>query len=177
MPPKRKTVVVSDSEEDEDNNNKKNKSSQYYKFLNRSGPSNPGSKEIPQGQENCLQGLTLVFTGELESLSREEGVELAKKYGAKVTAAPSGRTSYVILGRDAGPKKLETIKAKKIKTLNEDEFLEMVRSREYEMDDKAQEKLKKEQEKIKEDAKELERIEDLQKKDLDEAKSKGNPKS
>ena len=53
----------------------------------------------------------------------------------------------------------------------------MVRSREYEMDDKAQEKLKKEQEKIKEDAKELERIEDLQKKDLDEAKSKGNPKS
>ena len=33
---------------------------------------------------NFLQGLTFVFTGELESLSREEAQDLAKRYGALV---------------------------------------------------------------------------------------------
>jgi BRCT domain type II-containing protein len=46
------------------------------------GPKNPGGKEIPQGQPDCLGGLTLVFTGELETLGRDEAVELAKRYGA-----------------------------------------------------------------------------------------------
>jgi replication factor C subunit 1 len=46
------------------------------------GPKNPGGKEIPQGQTDCLGGLTLVFTGELETLGRDEAVELAKRYGA-----------------------------------------------------------------------------------------------
>jgi hypothetical protein len=34
---------------------------------------------------------------------------LVKKYGGKVVGAPSSKTSYVVLGADAGPKKLETI--------------------------------------------------------------------
>jgi replication factor C subunit 1 len=46
------------------------------------GPAAPGSKDIPDGAPNCLAGLTLVFTGELQSLSREEAQDLAKKYGA-----------------------------------------------------------------------------------------------
>lgn len=40
-----------------------------------------GSKDIPAGEDNCLTGLTFVFTGELESLSREAGQDLAKRYG------------------------------------------------------------------------------------------------
>lgn len=46
------------------------------------GPAAPGSKEIPDGQPNCLAGLTIVFTGELESLSREEAQDVAKRFGA-----------------------------------------------------------------------------------------------
>jgi replication factor C subunit 1 len=46
----------------------------------KAGPSNPGSKEIPEGAPDCLAGLTFVFTGELESLGREEAIELAKRY-------------------------------------------------------------------------------------------------
>ena len=46
------------------------------------GPLNPGSKEIPVGKPNCLAGLTLVFTGELSSISRDEASDLAKRYGA-----------------------------------------------------------------------------------------------
>ena len=44
------------------------------------GLKNPGSKEIPEGELDCLAGLTFVFTGELESLGREEAQNLAKKY-------------------------------------------------------------------------------------------------
>lgn len=46
------------------------------------GPRAPGSKDIPDGKPDCLSGLTLVFTGELESLGRDDAIELAKRYGA-----------------------------------------------------------------------------------------------
>ena len=36
---------------------------------------------------------------------------------SRVTGAPSGKTDYVVVGRDAGPKKLETIKKLGIKTV------------------------------------------------------------
>ncbi|ORY34194.1 hypothetical protein BCR39DRAFT_188440, partial [Naematelia encephala] len=74
------------------------------------GPKNPGSKEVPEGAPECLAGLTFVFTGELESLGREESQELAKRYGGKVTTAPSKKTSYVIVGENAGPSKVKKIK-------------------------------------------------------------------
>ena len=86
-----------------------------------------GSKELPEGAENCLAGLSFVFTGLLDSLSRDDGAALIKSYGGKVVGAPSSRTSYVILGNDAGPKKLETIAKYKIKTINEDGLFELVR--------------------------------------------------
>lgn len=46
------------------------------------GPSAPGSKPVPAAKDpNCLAGLTFVFTGELSAFSREEAIELAKRYG------------------------------------------------------------------------------------------------
>ncbi len=48
------------------------------------GPKAPGSKEIPEGAPNCLEGLTFVFTGELESIGRDDAVELAKRYSGSV---------------------------------------------------------------------------------------------
>lgn len=86
-----------------------------------------GSKEIPVGAENCLASLTFVFTGLLDSLGREEGQALVKRYGGKVTGTPSTRTSYVVLGNDAGPKKLETIAKHNIKTIKEDGLFELIR--------------------------------------------------
>lgn len=86
-----------------------------------------GSKEIPMGAENCLAGLTFVFTGLLESLQRDEGIELVKRYGGKVTGGPSSKTSYVVLGNDAGPKKLETIAKYNLKVINENGLFELIR--------------------------------------------------
>lgn len=90
-------------------------------------PPAAGTVEIPVGAENCLAGLTFVFTGVLNSLGREEGQNLVKQYGGKVTGAPSKKTSYVVLGSDAGPKKLETIQKLGIKTINEEGLFELIR--------------------------------------------------
>ncbi|MBW0475959.1 hypothetical protein O181_015674 [Austropuccinia psidii MF-1] len=119
----------------------------WFPGQQRVGPSAPGSKPIPLGQENCLAGLTFVFTGELESLSREECISLCKKYGGRVTTAPSSKTSYVVLGADAGPKKLELIKKHNIKSISEDEFLSLIATRSPgEVDAKT---LKKQEEEVK----------------------------
>ncbi|PWN28574.1 DNA replication factor C, large subunit [Jaminaea rosea] len=113
------------------------------------GPSNPGSKEIPEGKPNCLAGLTFVFTGQLESLAREDAQALVKRLGAKVTGAPSSKTSFVVLGEDAGPSKLKKIKEAKIDTLTEDGLLDLIRSRgDQPMDEETKRKLQEEKDKI-----------------------------
>lgn len=87
---------------------------------------NPGSKEIPEGKENCLFGLTFVFTGILQSLERSQAQDLVRQYGGKVTTAPSKNTSYVVLGEQAGPKKIEKIGKLGIKMIDEDGLLKMI---------------------------------------------------
>ncbi|CCA68684.1 related to replication factor C protein [Serendipita indica DSM 11827] len=129
-----------------------------------SGPAAPGSKEIPIGQPNCLANLAFVFTGELDSLSREEAQDLAKRYGGRVTTAPSSKTSFVVLGNNAGPSKLSMIEKHNLKTLSEDQFLDLIRTRKGVLDEKALDKLRKEEEKIKKDAEEMEKKEKEQKK-------------
>ncbi|KAJ5993862.1 Replication factor C subunit 1 [Penicillium sp. IBT 35674x] len=90
-------------------------------------PPTTGTKDIPVGAENCLAGLAFVFTGVQETLGREEGQELVKRYGGKVTGAPSSKTSYVVLGSDAGPSKLKTIAKHNLKTISEDGLFELIR--------------------------------------------------
>lgn len=83
--------------------------------------------ELPQGEENCLAGMTFVFTGQMQRLGREQGQSLVKQYGGKVVGAPSKKTSYVVLGEDAGPKKLATIQEHKLKVINEEGLFELIK--------------------------------------------------
>ncbi|KAJ3318387.1 hypothetical protein HDV06_003072 [Boothiomyces sp. JEL0866] len=85
-------------------------------------------RPAPIGAPNCLAGLTFVFTGDLASLSREDATDIIKRYGGRVTSAPSKKTSYVVVGQDPGPKKMEKIAGLKLKTLNEDEFYDFINS-------------------------------------------------
>ncbi|CAI4036511.1 hypothetical protein SMKI_15G3580 [Saccharomyces mikatae IFO 1815] len=78
--------------------------------------------DFPEGKPNCLLGLTIVFTGILPTLERGASEALAKRYGARVTKSISSKTSVVVLGDEAGPKKLEKIKQLKIKAIDEEGF-------------------------------------------------------
>ena len=123
-----------------------------------------GTKEIPDGAENCLGGLSFVFTGILDTLGREDGTALVKRYGGKVTTAPSKNTSYVVLGKEAGPKKLETIQKLALKTINEDGLFALIRKMpagggEGKHADKFADKKAKEEAKIRKDAADLDRQE------------------
>ncbi|KAF0274881.1 hypothetical protein FOG51_00059 [Hanseniaspora uvarum] len=79
-----------------------------------------------EGAEDCLLGLTIVFTGVLPTLEREVAENIAKKYGARVTKSISGKTSLVVLGDEAGPSKVEKIKKLKIKCINEEGFKQLI---------------------------------------------------
>ena len=88
---------------------KPSRSDSYRSYLNRSGPKAPGSKPIPEGEEDCLDGLTFVITGVLDSMEREQASDLIKKYGGRVTGSVSKKTSYLVIGEDAGQSKLSKV--------------------------------------------------------------------
>ncbi|HEY0704791.1 MAG TPA: NAD-dependent DNA ligase LigA [Candidatus Acidoferrales bacterium] len=66
-------------------------------------------------------GMTFVFTGTLTNHSREEAQALAVAHGAKIGGSVSKKTSYVVVGSDAGSK-LAKAQALKVKILTEPEF-------------------------------------------------------
>ncbi|KAL7944356.1 replication factor RFC1 C terminal domain-containing protein [Trichoderma barbatum] len=123
-------------------------------------PSLP-SGELPEGEEECLSGLTFVFTGVLQTIGRDEAQALVKRYGGKVTGQPSSKTSFVVLGGDAGPSKLAKIKANGIKTIDENGLFDLIRKLPAfggtgKGAQKAQEKKKAEEEKVKQQVAEME---------------------
>ncbi|KAK3989555.1 replication factor RFC1 C terminal domain-containing protein [Cladorrhinum sp. PSN332] len=95
---------------------------------NSGPPPMAGTAEIPEGEEDCLAGKTFVFTGLLKTIAREEAQALVKRYGGKITGAPSGKTDFVVLGDDAGPSKLRKIKELKIKTIDEEGLFYLIKT-------------------------------------------------
>lgn len=108
---------------------KKVNSSAYRNFLNREGPRALGSKEIPEGAENCLEGCVFVVTGVLESMERDDAKTLIERYGGKVTGNVSKKTTYLVQGRDSGASKLEKAESLGTKIINEDDLLELIRTK------------------------------------------------
>ncbi|KAI9448378.1 replication factor RFC1 C terminal domain-containing protein [Lactarius indigo] len=122
------------------------------KAARMTGPSNPGSKPVPPAAApDCLAGLSFVFTGELSSFSRDDAIDIAKRFCGRVVGQPSSKTDYVVLGDNAGPSK----------TLSEDEFLQLIATRKGPGDgkgpsEKEKKKMEKEEKMIRDGAKELE---------------------
>ncbi|XP_050084985.1 replication factor C subunit 1 [Anopheles aquasalis] len=101
----------------------------YQKFKNRQGPANPGSKPIPEGKPNCLEGLQFVITGVLESMERDECAQVIKDLGGKVVGAVSKKVTHMVVGDDCGPKKLSQAEDLGIPTLSEDALFDLIRER------------------------------------------------
>ena len=61
-------------------------------------------EEGPPPGEGALAGNTLVLTGTLPTLTREEATEMIIAAGGKVTGSVSRKTSYVVAGESPGSK-------------------------------------------------------------------------
>ena len=72
-----------------------------------------------------LEGLTIVVTGTLDSLSRDEANNLIEEFGGKASSSVSKKTSFVLAGRDAGSK-LTKANVLGVPVLTEAEFLNMI---------------------------------------------------
>ncbi|KAK2817008.1 hypothetical protein Q5P01_025199 [Channa striata] len=113
----------------DDAEKKKTNTSAYRNYLSRDGPRALGSKEIPTGAENCLEGCVFVLTGVLESMERDDAKSLIERYGGKVTGNVSKKTTYLIQGRDSGASKLEKAESLGTNILDEDGLLELIRTK------------------------------------------------
>ncbi len=70
-------------------------------------------------------GKTIVLTGTLSKYGRKEATDLLENIGAKVAGSVSKKTDFVIYGVEAGSK-LDKARELGIKTLNEEEFEELL---------------------------------------------------
>ena len=75
--------------------------------------------------EALFDGQTIVVTGTLPTLSRQDAEELIRAHGGKAASSVSKKTSFVLAGQRAGSK-LEKAKTLGIEVVDEDEFLKRV---------------------------------------------------
>jgi DNA ligase (NAD+) len=72
-----------------------------------------------------VAGKTVVFTGSLEKMTRDEAKAMAERLGAKTAGSVSKKTDYVVAGPGAGSK-LGKAKELGVVVMTEDEWFELV---------------------------------------------------
>ncbi|MGH7892258.1 MAG: BRCT domain-containing protein, partial [Thermodesulfobacteriota bacterium] len=72
-----------------------------------------------------LKGQVFVFTGLLESMTRDEAERLVAQHGGRATSSVTKKTNYVVAGTDPGSKYDKAVSLG-IQVLNEDEFRKMI---------------------------------------------------
>jgi DNA ligase (NAD+) len=76
--------------------------------------------------DSAIAGKTVVFTGTLEQMTRDEAKASAERLGAKVAGSVSKKTDYVVAGPGAGSKLAEAKKLG-VAVLTEDEWVKLIR--------------------------------------------------
>ena len=87
---------------------------------------NPQYEIQNKNTDNIFSGKTIVLTGKLVELTRNEAKEYLERFGAKVTGSVTSKTDYVIVGEKAGSK-LAKAEQLGIQVLSEDEFIDIMK--------------------------------------------------
>jgi DNA ligase (NAD+) len=75
--------------------------------------------------DSAIAGKTVVFTGSLEKMTRDEAKAMAVRLGAKVAGSVSKNTDYVVVGADAGSKAKKAAELG-LTTLSEDDWIKLI---------------------------------------------------
>lgn len=86
----------------------------------------PAVPANPRPTEPGIAGKTVVFTGALEKMTRDEAKAMAERLGAKVAGSVSKKTDYVVAGPGAGSK-LDKAREFGVAVMTEDEWFELVK--------------------------------------------------
>ena len=79
-----------------------------------------------QVTDTRFAGMTFVLTGALSKFTRDEATEKIELYGGKASGSVSKKTTYVVVGENAGSKERKA-RELGIPILSEDDFLEMIK--------------------------------------------------
>jgi DNA ligase (NAD+) len=85
------------------------------------------AEDGPLPSDGPLAGKTLVLTGTLPDLTREQATEAIQAAGGRVASAVSKKTDYLVAGESAGSK-LEKARRLKVAVLDEDGLRELLKS-------------------------------------------------
>ncbi|XP_003745669.2 replication factor C subunit 1 [Galendromus occidentalis] len=100
----------------------------YLAYLNREPPRHLGEKDHPEGSPECMKKFTIVMTGVMDYVEKDEIKRIVEQCGGKITSSISGKTTHLIAGRDAGPAKVARAQAVGAKVLEELEWFDYVES-------------------------------------------------
>ncbi len=84
------------------------------------------SEKVKVPVSSPFAGKTVVFTGALQSMSREEAQKLVESLGGRAASSVSRKTDFVVVGENPGSKYRKALELG-IRILNEEEFLSMVK--------------------------------------------------
>jgi DNA ligase (NAD+) len=79
-----------------------------------------------KGRGHRLEGKTLVITGTLDRMTRDEAKQSIRRQGGRASSSVSANTDYLVVGDHPGDRKLEDAKRHEVQQIDEQKFLALV---------------------------------------------------